>query len=254
MTIKKYSIIGKTYGFWTVLSKEGYRSNENNLRYLCRCSCGDVRAVLGNHLVNGQSKSCGCKIKYSFKDITGERFGKLVALQLAEQPNKAYGKYWLCLCDCGKKKVIAGQSLRKGSTKSCGCISFEKRALPEGESSFNALYLRYRNNATKRKLCFELDKEQFKTLTKKNCTYCGSVPSQIFSGHIKCNGSYIYNGIDRIDSNRGYVIDNVTPCCGLCNQAKYNNSVEYFKYWISRVYFMLDSKNLIPVKSTKNIK
>ena len=53
-------------------------------------------------------------------DLTGQRFGRLVVIQRAD--NDKYGKArWLCLCDCGNQKVILGGSLRKGSTKSCGC-------------------------------------------------------------------------------------------------------------------------------------
>ena len=58
-------------------------------------------------------------------DLTGQRFGRLVVLERAENNN--YGQaQWLCLCDCGNKKIINGGSLRKGATKSCGCIAKEK--------------------------------------------------------------------------------------------------------------------------------
>ncbi len=53
-----------------------------------------------------------------FIDITGQRFGKLVVLKRAPNKNKAV--MWLCQCDCGNQKIIAGGSLRSGRTKSCG--------------------------------------------------------------------------------------------------------------------------------------
>lgn len=53
------------------------------------------------------------------RDITGQRFGKLVAVEPAFRKNGA--AYWLCACDCGNKKVIRLGDLSQGRTKSCGC-------------------------------------------------------------------------------------------------------------------------------------
>lgn len=62
-----------------------------------------------------------------FKDLTGKRFGRLVVISRDEEMSKKHHRsYWLCLCDCGKKKIIAGLSLSNGATKSCGCLRNEK--------------------------------------------------------------------------------------------------------------------------------
>lgn len=55
------------------------------------------------------------------KDITGQRFNKLVALSLNGK-DKYSNAIWLCQCDCGKKKNVLGMNLRKGLTTSCGCV------------------------------------------------------------------------------------------------------------------------------------
>lgn len=52
-----------------------------------------------------------------FKDLTGQRFGKLVVVE------RVAGK-WSCLCDCGKTKTVQGGNLTRGATKSCGCGQF----------------------------------------------------------------------------------------------------------------------------------
>lgn len=55
------------------------------------------------------------------KDLTGMRFGKLVAIEPAGK-NK-FGNYqWLCKCDCGSEIIALSGNLLKGNTKSCGCI------------------------------------------------------------------------------------------------------------------------------------
>ncbi len=56
----------------------------------------------------------------SQKDITGQRFGKLTAVQFVEY--KKQTPYWLCKCDCGNETILSVYSLLKGETKSCGCL------------------------------------------------------------------------------------------------------------------------------------
>jgi len=55
-----------------------------------------------------------------FIDITGQRFGKLVATKRVNKINQ-HGSYWLCKCDCGNECIVATGDLRSGNTKSCGC-------------------------------------------------------------------------------------------------------------------------------------
>lgn len=64
------------------------------------------------------------------KDITGQRFGRLVALGyvgniLMGKKNAPFAG-WLCRCDCGNTKVVIGSNLRLGYTQSCGCLQKER--------------------------------------------------------------------------------------------------------------------------------
>jgi len=61
---------------------------------------------------------------YRLKDITGFRFGRLTALK-PESKSKTRLINWVCLCVCGKYKTVNGSSLRRGLTKSCGCLAKE---------------------------------------------------------------------------------------------------------------------------------
>jgi hypothetical protein len=56
-------------------------------------------------------------------DLVGIRFGRLIVLESSKTKNNR--AMWLCICDCGENAVIAGKYLRKGLTKSCGCIQRE---------------------------------------------------------------------------------------------------------------------------------
>jgi hypothetical protein len=57
-------------------------------------------------------------------DLMNQRFGRLLVIK--EEGRKSRNVAWLCLCDCGNYKVIAGQSLRTGRTTSCGCLQRER--------------------------------------------------------------------------------------------------------------------------------
>lgn len=87
-----------------------------------------------------------------------------------------------------------------GECKICGSTSKESR------------YNTYKKNAKKRNFNFLLTKEEFYDITNKACYYCGSIPSP-------------YNGIDRINSKRGYEKDNCVPCCEICNKMKLDYSI-----------------------------
>lgn len=56
-------------------------------------------------------------------DMTGQKFGRLTVLRLAEKPYKS--PLWVCICDCGIQTVVDGRNLRSGNSSSCGCLKKE---------------------------------------------------------------------------------------------------------------------------------
>lgn len=67
-------------------------------------------------------------------DITGQRFGRLVALgPITHSP---YGTVWSCQCDCGKTTTTLGTNLRNGNKQSCGC----SRGRPEHLVALNTTH------------------------------------------------------------------------------------------------------------------
>lgn len=60
-----------------------------------------------------------------FKDLTGQRFGRLTVIERVEDyvsPKGCHAVQWLCKCDCGNEVVALGSNLKKCSTISCGCF------------------------------------------------------------------------------------------------------------------------------------
>lgn len=61
----------------------------------------------------------------NYIDITGQQFGRLVVLKRVGT-DQSKNILWLCECECGNRIITRGTNLRKGNTKSCGCLRKEK--------------------------------------------------------------------------------------------------------------------------------
>jgi len=97
-------------------------------------------------------------------------------------------------------------------------------------------YTQYIKSAEKRNIKFELSKEEFINIISKKCTYCGISDITYY----KTNGA---GGIDRIDSNSDYTIDNCTPCCGMCNKMKLDYTKDDFLNQCTKI--ISNQKNII---------
>jgi hypothetical protein len=224
-------LTGKIFGFLTVQRYLGKRIRRGDL-WECRCSCGNTVKALGGALRRGETHSCGKGLCRHGTNLVGQAFGKLTVLSyLGADP--AGNRLWLCQCACGKTKELGSHYLVSGKTKSCGAPEC-RFGIPKGEASFRALLLNYRNNARDRDLVWELTSDQFRELTRQPCYYCGVPPSQI-CGSKAANGTYTYNGVDRLDPKKGYFEGNTVPCCKLCNLGKRNLSQTEFKDWARRL-------------------
>jgi hypothetical protein len=102
------------------------------------------------------------------------------------------------------------------------------------EKGLNEVFNHYIAGAGTRNISFTLTKEKFAELSQSPCYYCDGVPE----AHIRkgrYNRELIYNGIDRLDSSKGYINDNVVPCCEKCNRMKNTLSKEDFLQHIQKI-------------------
>ena len=119
--------IGNKYGKLTILERAPKPEGRPKGAYwLCKCECGNQKVVRGADLRAGGVNSCGCLLgKHSIKNEIGNKYGKLTVI--AESSEREYGSVcWICICECGNETIVAGDSLRSGQTKSCGCLIAEK--------------------------------------------------------------------------------------------------------------------------------
>jgi hypothetical protein len=181
------------------------------------------------------------------KDFTGQRFGRyFVVERMPPRPNgpeKRSRSEYKCLCDCGNTRIVSGSSLTTGNTQSCGCKRADELRAQKRLRPFEWLYNLLATTSKRRSLEFSLSYEDFVSLTQKTwCQYCGErVKWKEYSNNRSTEG-YGYN-LDRKDSFRGYTADNVVACCGTCNQAKNDLSLDEFKEWIVKCYDrLIDNK------------
>lgn len=188
------------------------------------------------------------------KDLTGQIFGKLKVIRFSHR-NKNRVAFYLCLCECGKEKIISGTNLTRTtrSTKSCGCSHIEQLKNLRSENP-QLLAPRHLWKSNYEDGC---SFEKFLELSQMPCYYCGTEKSNRYNpygykraleGRISSEWIeqcwFEYNGLDRIDSSKNHSEDNIVPCCVTCNIAKSDLTVEEFKEWISKIYnnFILKGK------------
>lgn len=127
MANKVKDLIGQRFGMLTVIERA--ENIGGRAAWLCKCDCGGEKIVRSSNLQKGNTQSCGCKHKrqleqlhkYNIIDIQGQRFGKLIALEIIGSDN-SNNTIWKCQCDCGCIKNIPSNALRNGLTQSCGCL------------------------------------------------------------------------------------------------------------------------------------
>jgi hypothetical protein len=181
----------------------------------------------------------------------GDVFGDLIVTDNKSisviEPSGRKRRSVLCKCKCGKELLVRVDGLfsnsKKQSRKSCGCtksfvngINAQSRRNPE--SVYRYIYDQYQSSAKSRNINFNLTKKEHLEIVKQNCHYCGSEP-EIKQPH-RGKGRYVgvpvpYNGIDRIDSNVGYEIDNCVSCCTKCNYMKSDMDVSIFTEHILKI-------------------
>lgn len=132
-------IAGQRFGN-TVAIRRTDKKKGGTYVWECKCDCGNTHYTNLGNLVSGGTKSCGCLRKARMsalgkksgstyggknsKDMTGQRFSRLVVIEKTEQ-RIGTALVWKCQCDCGEICFVKGYNLRKGLTQSCGCMRVE---------------------------------------------------------------------------------------------------------------------------------
>ena len=122
------NFVGQCFGRLTTIRPTEMRKNKRVV-WECQCDCGNTTYVATDNLSLGRTSSCGCLQKERVAktqtiDISGQRFGRLVALRSTEQ-RKGTCIVWECRCDCGNTVYATSSELRYSKVLSCGCLPKE---------------------------------------------------------------------------------------------------------------------------------
>lgn len=170
-------------------------------------------------------------------NYTGIKFNKLTVLSYLGSSK------WNCICDCGRNAVVRGTNIKRKNRYSCrSCTasssSYKRVRLIQHYGFKNRLYKEYRDGAIKRNLNFTITQKTFFKLIEGICNYCGSSPITMggYSYMDKSIAPLKRNGVDRVDTTKGYTNNNCVSCCSICNYAKHMLTVTEFRAWVIKVY------------------
>jgi len=209
---KFIDLTNKKFGKLVVVSRAANKNKQT--KWLCKCDCGKEKEIQASNLKNGVSKSCGClrkelvKGKF-FKDITGKRFGKLVAIRTCGL-NKNGSFIWEFKCDCGNLYYNTSTRAVTGHSNSCGCLKLSYAT----DNWSGKKSPKWNTNKTYEERRGERKIEGYNEWRKKvyakdnwECAVCGSNNGH---GIYKLNAhhleSYQYNKELRCDINNGIAL------------------------------------------------
>ncbi len=197
--------------------------------------CDDARRSCKNKTLDGKLRCEDCLSKTRERDNT-----QYQARSINEQ---------LCLgCGIEIKEYIKG--VKGHLVQRCNSCYEQLRKVEnerdrssrnynqESKNSLDDYYNEYYRNAIKRNLQYLIDRQNFKDTVMKPCYYCGEVKENEV------------RGIDRIDSSRGYTVENIVACCSMCNTMKNEFTINDFLEKIKQIHTHL--KLSVEIAAPKN--
>lgn len=130
-------LAGRRFGLLVVVEPAPTPPHGQGLHWRCACDCGGSTVARGKDLRLGNTTSCGCaRLAKRKPDVAtranpriqpGDTFGRLTVRAFAGIRN-GY-RYWRCDCACGGETETRTALLRRGQTRSCGCLRSDVGAL-----------------------------------------------------------------------------------------------------------------------------
>lgn len=197
---KKLHLTGHKYGRLTVIKK----MDNSTTKWQCKCDCGSLTSVFAENLRSGHTRSCGCLAhELNAEDITGKIFGKLTAV--GELPRTHSGPRWRCSCSCGGESEVFLTNLKRGHTKSCGCLQHT------GKASFKHGMCGTKVHATWcgiKARCLNPNDTQYKNYGGRGIKICDRWKEDFRNFYEDMGDCQKEHSIERIDVNGNYCPEN----------------------------------------------
>ncbi len=208
MNYKLDKFVGQKFNKWTILSIiRGKNLNGKAWgKFKCRCECGFEKLVPSGDILKNKSKQCR-KCSYverqsQYNDLTNKKFNKWTVIKYSKR-NEEYRKIiWECKCECGRIGLVQGSNLTQNLSKGCGLCDEDKQLE-------HRLMKKLENNANERD--FEIDKRingkiliELFIKQEEKCALSGVPISLGLDWRNSGTAS-----LDRIDSSKGYLLNNI---------------------------------------------
>lgn len=142
-------------------------------------------------------------------DISGKRFGKLLAIRKVGKGSRKTPQKWFCVCDCGNTKQITKGSLLRGITKSCGC---ERKRISRERMTKHGLKktILYKKWLSMKNRCYNKNSERFKNYGERGICVCDEWRKNFVTFYTwAIENGYKYGlSLERMDVNGNYCPNN----------------------------------------------
>lgn len=151
------------------------------------------------------------KHPHNFTDLTNQQFGRLTVIRF-EGVGKHQKTLWRCKCLCGRETIVCGSNLKKGTTKSCGCLMKEllvARNTRHSMARSDGKHRLYKIWAGMKMRCLNPNEPSYVNYGARGITLCDEwMQFKPFAEWALKNGYRDDLEIDRIDNDRGYCPEN----------------------------------------------
>lgn len=202
--LKKEVELGAKYNNWTIISTEKYKLYGTQTGVLVQCDCGAKKIISATYLFGKRGNGCmNCRVQRQTVDVKiGSTYGDWTVLSLDKDPTKVIAR-----CKCGKDTILVKYYLINKRTKSCVDCSNKNKFQGIGDLSLG-YFTQTLQGAKKRNLEFTVTIQELWDLFLKQCGKCALSGDLITLS--KCKSKIKQTAsLDRINSKKGYVIDNV---------------------------------------------
>lgn len=251
--MEKYKILDKkTIHYITSTGKKAYR-------YLIHIKCNDCgnerwANAASKDVKKGICRKCNeIKSLQNILNLENENFKVIGLDKNSKENNGKHAKFFVQCKKCNKiysrRASVIRQMLKSHQCNNCKRLRLNK---PLNVLQYK-LYCAYKSGAKARNLEWNLTEADFLKLIKSNCKYCGCEPhkKQKVYYELRKKEFELVNGIDRIDSTKGYTLDNCVSCCEQCNKMKLTYSVKDFLNKVKDIYdFSIKRSTTISKEST----
>lgn len=241
--IKVNSNINLESEHWKVIEKIIYRlGKQYYYAYIIQCKqCWALKKIWASDFKNIENGGCqNCNTLRDRQEFVGTETPvyKVLEFDRVEKQGHSFRRFYKVQCKkCGSISIMRKDKIQNAKGPGCKICNGNNR-VPTKDAPLNVYYNTYRAGAISRNLEWNLSLEEFKDIISKDCCYCGQKPieKQSLIRYNKTNSPILVNGIDRVDSSKGYSKENCVPCCFLCNKMKSNLYYKDFLHHIRKIY------------------